>query len=679
MKKLFDNIITIFVVLIIFLIIIPLNNTFIDLFLILNLAISLGILLLTMYIKESLEFSVFPSVLLLTTLLRVGLNVSATRKILGNSGDAGQVIKAFGEYVIGGNPVVGFIIFLIIVIIQFIVITKGAERVAEVAARFTLDAMPGKQMAIDADLNSGLITEEEAKVRRSKVQREADFYGAMDGSTKFVKGDAIISIIVVVINSIGGIIIGMVQGGNTITEVLSIYITATVGNGLVLQISALLVSTATAMIVTRAASVNDLSTDLKSQIISYPIIITITGGALLALSLMPGFPSIALILLGLIMIISAKRMKKKKAVPFSIPTEELPQNETEYYKDINNVYALLNLEPIELEFGYSLVSLIDENKGGNFLNRVVMLRRKFAEEMGFVIPNVRICDNASLGISEYVIKIKGELVASGEVLADRFLAINNSGDTYEIDGIDAIEPVFKIPSRWITEDKRETAVIKGYTLIDPLSVIIAHLSEIVKTHAYELFGRKELSVLLENYRKLNKELVDETIPNVITTVNLQKILCNLLAEDIPIRDLTTILETVSEYAQTVKDMDIVTEYVRQALKRTITRKYTNNNTIKVISLNPDIENLIMSNIKKNGTTSYVSLDPIVINQIITAQFKEEERIKNVVDDVIVLTSPIVRFYYKRLIEQYSSKAVVLAANEIEPDINIQALGMISTV
>jgi len=677
MKKLFDNILTVFVICIVFLIIIPLSPTFLDVVIIINIALSLGILLLTMYIKEALEFSVFPSVLLVTTLLRLGINVSSSRLILGNNGYAGHVIKAFGEYVIGGSPVIGFIIFLIIIIAQFIIITKGSERVAEVAARFTLDAMPGKQMAIDADLNSGLIDEETAKARRQKIQREADFYGSMDGASKFIKGDAIVSILIVLVNSIGGIIVGMVQGGQDFSEVLRIYITATVGDGLVAQISALLISTATGMIVTRAASVNDLGTDLKTQIVSYPIAILITGGALIAMAAIPGFPVPLLLLFGALFIFLGWRLSRKSKEPEPAPQEELPVSETEYYKNTENIYSLLNIEPIEVEVGYSLVPLVDESKGGNFLNRVVMLRRQFAEDLGFVVPTVRLRDNAELGISEYVIKIKGEPVARGEVLADRFLAMNQFGSEEEIEGIDTVEPVFQIPAKWITADKRERAMMCGYTVIDPLSVIITHLSEMVKAHAHELFGRRELVQLIENFKKVNKELVEDCIPNLISYADLQKVLCNLLAEQIPIRDLTTILETVSEYASTVKDMDMLTEYVRQALKRTITRKYVHDNTIKVITLNPDIEDLIMSNIKKVGNTSYVSLEPEIMQKIVSSQLREEKRIQDSVDEVIVLTSPVVRFYYKRLIEQFSSKAVVLSFNEINSDINVQSLGTVS--
>ncbi len=677
MKKLFDNVLTLFVIGVIFLLIIPLGTGILDMMLIVNIALSLTILLIAMYIKEALEFSVFPSVLLVTTLLRVALNVSSTRLILGNGGNAGKVIHTFGQYVIGGNPVVGFIIFLIIVVVQFIVITKGAERVAEVAARFTLDAMPGKQMAIDADLNAGLINDETAKVRRQKIQREADFYGSMDGASKFIKGDAIVSIIILFINSIGGIIIGMVQGGGSFTDVLNTYITATVGDGLVSQIPALLISTATGMVVTRAASVNSLSEDLKTQIVSYPIVLMITGGVLMAMSMLPGFPVLILLTVGGALILLASRLQRRKASSAPVPESDLPVSETEFYKNTDNIYSLLSVEPVEVEVGYSLVPLVDESKGGNFINRVVMLRRQFAEDMGMVLPSVTLRDNAGLGINEYVIKLKGEEVARGEVLADHYLAMNAISDAQEIEGIDTLEPAFKLPAKWITADTREYAQMSGYTIIDPLSVIITHLSEIIKKHAHELFSRKDMMHLLDNLRKTHKELLDDIVPNVVPHVELQKVLCNLLSERIPIRDLPTILETLSEHMPTVKDTDLLTEYVRQALKRTITRKYAQDGNLKVITLNPEIENLIMNGVRKSGNNSYVSLEPNVLQNIVSSHMKEENRLKDRLGDVVVLTSPVVRCYYRRLMEQFSAEAVVLSFSEINQDVNIQALGTIS--
>ncbi len=677
MRRLFDNMLTLFLIGVIFLLIIPLSTGLLDVMLIVNIALSLTILLIAMHIKEALEFSVFPSVLLITTLLRVALNVSSTRLILGNSGNAGKVIQTFGQYVIGGNPVVGFIIFLIIVVVQFIVITKGAERVAEVAARFTLDAMPGKQMAIDADLNAGLINDETAKMRRQKIQREADFYGSMDGASKFIKGDAIVSIIILFINSIGGVIIGMVQGGGSFNDVLSTYIVSTVGDGLVSQIPALLISTATGMVVTRAASVNSLSVDLKTQIVSYPIVLMITGGVLMAMSVLPGFPVFVLLTVGGLLMLLASRLQRRKAAEVPVPEVELPVNETEFYKNTDNIYSLLSVEPIEVEVGYSLVPLVDESKGGNFINRVVMLRRQFAEDMGMVLPAVTLRDNAGLDINEYVIKLKGEEVARGEVLPDHYLAMNAISDAQEIDGIDTVEPAFKLPAKWITADSREFAQMSGYTVIDPLSVIVTHLSEIIKKHAFELFSRKDLVHLMDNLRKTHKEMVDDIVPNVVPHVELQKVLCNLLSEQIPIRDLPTILETLSEHMPTVKDTDILTEYVRQALKRTITRKFAQDGNLKVITLNPEIENLIMGGVRKSGNNSYVSLEPNVLQNIVNSHMKEENRLKDRLSDVVVLTSPVVRCYYKRLMEQFSAEAVVLSFSEINQDVNIQALGTIS--
>ena len=680
MRKILDNALTVAIVGIIFLIIIPLGTGVLDVMLIVNIAFSLVILLIAMNIKEALEFSVFPSILLITTLLRVALNVSSTRLILGNGGDAGSVIETFGNFVIGGNAVVGFIVFLIIVIVQFIVITKGSERVAEVAARFTLDAMPGKQMAVDADLNSGLIDDATAKMRRQKVQREADFYGSMDGAAKFIKGDAIVSIITMLINSVGGIIIGMVMGGGDIGTVVNTYIVATVGDGLVSQIPALLISTATGMVVTRAASVNSFSEDLKTQIISYPIALMIAGGVLVTMSVIPGFPVLILLLVGGGLIAGAVVLNRRRAPePGQAPQPEgpLPVNDTEFYRNTENIYSLLNVEPIEVEVGYSLIPLVDEARGGNFINRVVMLRRQFAEEMGMVVPAVTLRDNAELGVNEYVIKLKGEPIAGGEVLADHFLAMNPIDGAQEIEGIDTLEPAFKIRAKWITADMRELAQMSGYTVIDPLSVIVTHLSEIIKKNAHELFGRKELILLLDNLKKTNRELVDDLVPAVVSHLDLQKVLCNLLAEQIPIRDLQTILETLGEYGPNVKDADLLTEYVRQALKRTITRRFAQDGSLKVVTLNPEIENLIMGGVRKTAGNSYVSLEPNVMQTIVTSHMEQENRLKDQLSDVVVLTSPVVRCYYRKLIEQFSSEAVVLSFNEIMNDVNIQALGTIS--
>lgn len=678
MKKFLDNIATIFIVFIVFLIIIPLDSVVLDIMLIINISLSLIILITVLNIKESLEFSIFPSVLLVTTLLRVALNVSSTRLILGNSGNAGQIIKTFGEFVIGGNPVVGFVIFIIIVVVQFLVITKGSERVAEVAARFTLDAMPGKQMAIDADLNSGLINDEMARTRRRKIQREADFFGSMDGATKFVKGDAIVSIIIVLINSIGGTIIGMVQGGKTFQEVLSIYIIATVGDGLVSQIPALLISTATGLIVTRAASEENLATDIKNQIFSYPVALLITGGVILVMSLLPGFPTLLLVLIGLFMLFFGNKIRKAKLVEEKEEVKEKqPVSELEFYKNPDNVYTLLNVEPIEVDFGYSLIPLIDESRGGNFLNRVVIFRKQFAAEMGMVVPSVHLRDNSELKPNRYIIKIKGNEVASGEVLPDHFLAMSTSDDSKEIKGIDTIEPAFKIPAKWITADMKEKAQMLGYTVIDPLSVIVTHLSETIRKHAYEFLGRKEVISLINNLKKTNKEMVEDIIPSIVPAADLQRVLENLLMEGIPIKDLQTIIETMAKYAATVKDTDMLTEYVRQALKRTITHKFVHDDNLKVITINPELENLILTNIKKTSTGSYVALESDVMQKVVASHITEVNKIKEMVSEVVILTSPVVRFYYRKLMEQFCDDIVVLSYSEIETNVNIQSIGTIS--
>lgn len=684
MKSILNNSISLFVIAIILMIMIPLPVFFLDLMLIINITISIAILLTTMYIKEALEFSVFPSLLLITTLLRLSLNVSSTRLILTKNGNAGAVIATFGNFVLQGNAVVGFIIFIIIVLVQFIVITKGAERVAEVTARFTLDAMPGKQMAIDADLSSGIITEQEAKMRRSNVQREADFYGAMDGSTKFVKGDAVMSIVITAINFLGGVIIGMVQGGSTFTQVLSTYSISTVGDGLVSQIPALLISTATSMIVTRAASESSLNFDLTKQIKSQPVVLIISGIVLLSMTILPGFPKTQVLFLGGGLILLGFRLLKTNA---NYSTKEITSDETakqeeyvseeDYFRNIDNIYELIQIDPIEMEVGYSLIPLVDESSGGNFIDRVVMFRRQFAQEMGMVIPSVRLRDNGYLNPNEYSIKLKGEEIAKGEILVEYYLALDPGSLTGEVDGIETIEPAYGIPSKWITKDKKELAEIYGYTVIDPLSVLITHLSEVIKSHAHELLSRQDLNQLLENIKNTNEILVNEVIPNVVSAGNLQKILGNLLKEGIPIKDMETILETIGDYGTSVKDTEMLTEYVRQALKRTITHKWSEAGQIKVITLSTDIEKIILNSISKNDRSSYLTLDPEIMQRLVTELIEQINRIKSEINIPVILTSPFVRGYFRKLLDQFYPKAVVLSFNEIDNSVQIQALGNIS--
>ena len=677
-----NNVVSAFVVLIVFLLIIPLPTTVLDFMFIMQLALSLVILLMTMYVKEVLEFSVFPTLLLVTTMLRLGLNISSTRSILTNGGYAGEVVKVFGQFVIRGDVVVGLVIFLIIVLVQFLVITKGSERVAEVSARFTLDAMPGKQMAIDADLSSGLIDEMTARKRRSDIQREASFYGAMDGASKFVKGDAIMSIVVTFINLIGGIVIGLINGGGSFSEIVQTYSVATVGDGLMSQIPALLISVSTGMIVTRSASEANMNDDFTKQFTSQPKVLFLAGVALLFLMFI-GFPPVQLIILSGMLIglsILVSRKQKQYAVEGVPAEEEVPAeqitSEAEYYRNIDNLYDLLNVEQIKIEFGYSLIPLVDESSGGNFLDRVVMFRKQYATEMGIVIPPVQLKDSGQINPNQYSICIKGEEVARGDILVDHFLALAPSEEEDTIDGIDTIEPAFGIKAKWISDDKKVKAELLGYTLIDPVSVIITHLSEVIKAHAYELLNRAEVNNMLENLRKTNEAIVNDTIPSAVSVGDLQKVLCRLLQEQVPVRDLETILETLGDYGPKIKDTDMLTEYVRQSLKRTISHKFADADQLKVISLDAKVENLIMGSVKKMDSGSYLALDQESIQKIIVAATTQIEKIKDLVPSPVILTSPIVRIYFKKLIDQFCPNVNVLSFNEIDSHIQIQALGTI---
>lgn len=685
-RKLLSNSFVLFVIFIVIAIIIPLPSWLLDFMILLNISISLIILVMTMFIKEALEFSVFPTVLLLTTVLRLSLNVSTTRGIL-SSGYAGEVIAAFGQFVMGGDAIVGFLIFIIIVLVNFIVITKGSERVSEVAARFTLDAMPGKQMAIDADLNAGIINEEQAKKRRNNVQREADFYGSMDGATKFVKGDAIMSIVTTFVNLIGGIIIGMIRGGGDFNTILNTYSLATVGDGLCSQIPALLISVATGMIVTRAASEDSLINDIKTQFSAQPFVLMIAGVVMVVMMVIPGFPTAVCLILGVLLIVAGillNRNKKKMAELELAQRKKAEEKEMEklpadndFYRDIDNVFKLLNVEPIEMEFGYSLLRLVDEKSGGNFIERVVIFRKQFALDMGMVIPSVRMTDNPEINPNMYIIKIKGEEVARGEILVDHYLALDSGDVTQQIEGIDTVEPAFGLPAKWISEDKKIMADVAGYTLIDPVSVMITHWSEIMKQYAFELLSRQDVNTMLDNVKKTNPIVVDDVIPKVISIGYLQKVLANLLKEGIPIRDLETILETIGDHANVLKDMDIVTEYVRQSLKRTITHRFAEANSLRVITLDTQIEDMIVSSVKKSDQGSYLAMAPDMIQRIVAASNTEIDKIKDVIPTVIVLTSPVVRIYYKKLTEQFIPNITVLSYSEIDATAQIQAIGNIS--
>lgn len=693
MKNALNYIVSIFVIIIVLLLLIPLPVWLLDMMFILNISLSLIILLISMQIKESLEFSIFPSLLLITTLFRIGLNISSTRLILTRAGAAGEVIKAFGTFVLQGNIVVGVIIFLIIVLVQFLVITKGAERVAEVAARFTLDAMPGKQMAIDADLSSGLITEEESRIRRYKIQKEADFYGSMDGATKIVKGDAVMSIIITATNFIAGTIIGMVQSTMTFSEVLSVYSIATIGDGLVSQIPALLISTATGMIVTRAVSDGSLNNDVATQFLAQPQALMMGGGIMAVVSVVPGMPHIPLIAVGAILLAigwrASNRMKALIAADATLtapggatigtaPEEEAPapMSENDFYKDINNVYSLLNVEPIEMEIGYSLIPLVDESSGGKLIERIVIFRRQYAQDMGFVIPSIRLRDSSNLNTNQYVINIKGEEVAKGEILIDYYLALEPPNPAGEIDGIETIEPSYGIPSKWITPENKEMAEIYGYTVIDPLSVMLTHLSETVKKHAYELLTRNEVMQLIENTKKVSPDLIEETFPNVITYGTFQKILSNLLKEGVPIKDMETILETIVDSSATTRDLDTITENIRIALKRTITRKFCEGGQMKVITLDAEVEKAIIAGLTKGEQGIYISMSPELMQKLIGQISEQMKKFNELSQTPIILTSNVVRAYFYRLIEQFFPNIYVLSFNEIANNVQIQAIGNI---
>ena len=688
MRRILNNAISLIVVVIVLFLVIPLHPSVLDVLLILNISLSIMILMITMNISEPLEFSIFPSLLLITTLFRLGLNVSSTRLILKNGGNAGVVIKAFGDLITQGNIVIGILIFLIIVLVQFIVITKGAERVSEVAARFTLDAMPGKQMAIDADLSSGLINEKEARLRRQKIQREADFYGAMDGATKIVKGDAVMSLIITVINFVAGLIIGIVQGGGDLSTVLSVYSIATIGDGLVSQLPALMISTATGMIVTLSVSDGSLNTDVISQFKAQPRAIMATGMILLMLGLFPGTPTLPLLLVGAVLSVGgywsdhkmalARQMEEAESARAGEAVPELQAaSEADYYKDINNVYSLLTVEPIEMEFGYSLIPLVDEASGGKLISRIVIFRRQYAQDMGFVIPSIRLHDGASLGTNQYIIKIRGEEVARGEILVDYYLALEPSNPTGEIDGIETVEPAYGIPSRWILPENKEMAEIYGYTVITPLTVMLTHLSETIKKHTYELLNRSETIQLVEHLKQTEPELVADAIPNVVSYANLEKILKSLLREGIPIKDLATILEAVVEASGGTRDIDMITEQVRSALSRTITRRFCENGQLRVVTLDAEVEKKVLAALTKNDHGVYLALSPDIMQQIIAQLGELRKKFNDLSQTPIVLTSQIIRVYLSRMIAQFYPDVYVLSFHEITSSVQIQAIGNIT--
>ncbi|MBP2650230.1 MAG: flhA [Firmicutes bacterium] len=670
-----DILIAIAVITIVVMMIIPLPSIILDLFLTLNITLALVIVMVALYNIEPLDFSVFPSLLLVTTLFRLALNVSSTRLIL-LDGFAGDVITSFGNFVVGGNPLVGFIVFVILIIIQFIVITRGAERVAEVGARFTLDAMPGKQMSIDADLNAGLISDVEARQRRRTIQREADFYGAMDGASKFVKGDAIAAIIIIIINIVGGFAIGMLQRNMDITQALHTYTLLTVGEGLVNQIPALLISTATGIVVTRAASDSNLGQDIVGQLLTNPRIFFIASGVLLILAMIPGLPGIPFFLLGSICFGFAYLLRQNVVDAAKTELSMQEEKEIEEVRKPENVVSLLQVDLMELEIGYSLIPIVDTAQGGDLLNRIVMIRRQCALEMGLIVPTIRIRDNIQLKPNAYIVKLKGIEIAKGELLLDHFMAMNPGTVAEELVGIDTIEPAFGLPALWIPDFNRERAELAGYTVVDAVSVLATHLTEVIRAHGAEILGRQEVQTIIDSVRQTNPAVVDELVPNLLSVGDIQKVLAMLLRERVSIRDMVTILETLADNAAITKDVEVLAEYVRQALARQISRQYVQNEILTCLTIDPQLENTINAGIQRTEHGSYVALDPQTMQLIINSLNQELPKLTERGYSPVVLVSPATRLYFRKLTERVAPNLVVLSFAEVDPTTEVQAVGMV---
>lgn len=663
------------VIMIVAMLVIPLPPWLLSFLIIINITLGLLVLLTAMNMHEALEFSIFPSLLLLLTLFRLGLNVSTTRAIL-SEGDAGGVVDTFGTFVTGGNIIVGLVVFVILIIIQFIVITKGSERVSEVAARFTLDAMPGKQMSIDADLNAGMISESEARVRREKVSNEADFYGAMDGATKFVKGDAIAGIIIVIINIFVGIIIGVAQMGLPFAEAATQFSTLTVGDGIVSQIPALLISTATGIVVTRAASEGNLGTDIINQLLGQPKLLYIAAATVFLLGLVTPINDVLTIPIAAALAIGAYTMSNKAKEDPEELLEMEEEVETEGMKRTENVVDLLNVDPIEFEFGYGLIPLVDAAQGGDLLDRVVMIRRQLAIELGLVIPVVRIRDNIQLQPNEYRIKIKGNEMARGELLLDHYLAMSPGGEDL-VDGIDTIEPSFGLPAKWITEETKEEAEIMGYTVVDPPSVVSTHLTEIIRANAAELLGRQETKQLVDHVRETYPILVDELTPTPLSIGEIQKVLAKLLEEQVSVRNLPIIFETLADYSKYTSDVDVLTEYVRQALARQITAQYAvGNEPLKVLTISGKVEKLIADSVQQTEQGNFLSIDPGESQALLENIAQEVERVALLDQSPVILSSPAVRMYLRQITERYFPQIPILSYNELEASLEVQSVGVV---
>ncbi len=672
-----DMLVAIYMLVAFIMFIVPLPSLMIDFFMAINIAMAFTILFVSMFSKEVLDMSFFPTILLFTTIFRIALNVSSTRLIL-TTGTSGNVVLTFGEFVGGGDLIVGAIIFIIMIMVQFLVINKGSERVAEVTARFTLDAMPGKQMAIDADLNTGAINDEEAKRRRDKIQQESSFFGSMDGAVKYVKGDAVAGLLLTIINLIGGIAMGIVRNGMDAATAMDNYGILTIGDGLVSQIPSLLISLSTGILVTKGGKESEFSATLIKQLFGVPKVMYLVGATLAFLGLVTDLSTVLFVGMGLLFVIGGRLIAAN--LETAKIEQEVDEDEVaaEEIRQPENVSSLLQVDPIEVEFGYGIIPLADVGQGGDLLDRVVMIRRQIALELGTVVPIIRLRDNIQLNPNQYIIKIKGIQVSEGEILFDHYMAMNPGYVEEEITGIPTFEPSFHLPAIWITEGQRERAESLGYTVVDPPSIIATHLTEIIRQYIAELLTRQDVQSLVNNLKETNPSLVEELVPKLLGIGEVQKVLQNLLREGISIRDLLTIMETLADYAPTTRDSDILTEYVRQSLKRAISTKYfPAHETTSVVTLDPKIEQEIMASVKQTETGAFLNLDPARARAIVDSVGKEIEKLESLGRNPIMITSPIVRVYFKRLTEDYYRDLVVVSYNEVESNVELQSVGMVT--
>ena len=657
--------------------IVPMSSTLLDILITFNLTVAMVVLFNCIFAKETLAMSSFPTILLFTTVFRIALNVSSTRLIL-MTGEPGNVVTTFGQFVGGGNLVIGFIIFIVLLIVQMLVINKGSERVSEVTARFTLDAMPGKQMAIDADLSTGAISDREAIERRQKIQEESSFFGSMDGATKYVKGDATAGLIITAINLVGGIVTGMVFQGLSIQDALTKYAILTIGDGLVSQLPSLLISLATGVIVTKASKEAELGDIIFAQLFQSGRVMYVVGGALCFLGLFTPLNPVIYVGFGLVMIVLGRLLSTKKETMEIEEEVEAEEVEADQVRRHENVNTLLQVDPIELEFGYGIIPLADVSQGGDLLDRVVMIRRQIALELGAVVPIIRLRDNIQLNPNQYIIKIKGIQVSEGEILFDHYMAMNPGYVEEEVTGIPTFEPSFHLPAVWITESQRERAESYGYTVVDPPSIIATHLTEVIRSHLDELLTRQDVQNLINNIKENNTTLVDELMPKLLNVGEIQKVLQNLLREGISIRDLVTIFEILADHAASTRDTDVLTEYVRQGLKRAISGKFFGmEETTSVITLDPKIEQDIMASVKQTEQGAYLTLDPDKTKMILTATEKEVAKMEEAGQTPIIITSPIVRMYFKKLTSDYFKNLIVISYNEIESNVELQSIGMVT--